>query len=82
MQIARQFRDLQSRQVIQTRENGLTRMVPRIESLLLQSASAMFATSFFSMACEASGLTPGEPFRLKRRLCSIMRLDREALTRR
>ena len=62
MQIARQFRDLQSRHFMQALEGILTRMVPRIQSILLRSALPMFATSFFSMACEASGFTPGGHF--------------------
>lgn len=44
---------------------------------------AAFATRLVGMACEASGIDQWlTPFRSKRRLCSVMRLGREALERR
>jgi len=84
MQIELSFRDLKSHRYGQAFEDSLTHKGSRIEVLLLLSTLAAFATWLVGMACEASGIDHWlTPFRRpKRRLYSIMRLEREALVRR
>ena len=83
MQIELSFRDLKSHRYGQGFEDSLTRKGPRIEVLLLINAMAAFASWLVGMACEAAGIDRWlSPFRSNRRLYSVLRLGREALSRR
>jgi hypothetical protein len=77
------FRDLKSHPCGQALEDSLTRKVRRIDVLLSLSALAAVATWSVGMACAMSGIDRWlTPFRLKRRLNSVMRRRREAGVRR
>lgn len=83
MQIELSFRDLKSHRYGQGFEDSLTRKGPRIEMLLLINAMAAFASWLIGMACEAAGIDRWlSPFQSNRRLYSVLRLGREALSRR
>lgn len=83
MQIELSFRDLKSHRYGQGFEDSLTRKGPRIEVLLLINAMAAFASWLIGLACEAAGIDRWlSPFQSNRRLYSVLRLGREALSRR
>ena len=82
MQIELAFRDLKSHRFGQAYEDSLTRNDRRIEILLLLSALATFACWAMGKAAEAADMTRWlAPHSAKRRLYSVMRLGREALSR-
>lgn len=83
MQIELSFRDLKSHRYGYGFEDSLTRKGPRIEVLLLINAMAAFASWLIGMACEAAGIDRWlSPRRSHRRSYSVLRLGREALSRR
>lgn len=83
MQIEQSFRDLKSHRYGQGFEDSLTHKGQRIEILLLINALAAFASWLVGLACEAAGIDRWlSPFRSNRRLYSVLRLGREALSRR
>lgn len=82
MQIELSFRDLKSHRYGQGFEDSLTHKRHRLEILLLINALAAFASWLIGMACEAAGIDRWlSPWRSHRRLYSILRLGREALSR-
>ena len=82
MQIELSFRDFKSHRYGQSFEDSLTRSGKRLDVLLLVHALAMFAAWLTGLACEATGLDRWlYPTRTTRKLYSIMRVGREALTR-
>lgn len=83
MQIELSFRDLKSHRYGQGFEDSLTRKGPRIDVLLLINAMAAFASWLIGIACEAAGIDRWlSPFHSNRRHYSVLRLGREALSRR
>ena len=82
MQIELAFRDLKSHRYGQAFEDSLTHKGARIEILLLLSAMAAFASWVAGMADDAMDMARWlTPHGAKRKLCSVLRLGREALVR-